>query len=455
MSPGWPLGCLPAWGSSLFSILLRSTHRFAIGFPNTSQRALLPTGIHLNGTKVAPVHSQPTPRNKLPRSRNLPGHTTLKGFTGTTGRGGRKTLLPGGYIGPDLRNALRRAKSEVAARDIASSTRTKYAGSYTFWVEFCRACDASPLLTGKHPQDDAELITDYVIYEYAGHGNKHGTIKQKLAAIRYFNIDLGYGNPREDCPSLDRIMKGIRRECGAVNRNLPVTSEMLTHIADRADLSHLRTRAVVTGTVTAFMLLLRCSEYASEGDATMGKHVIKRYHVVFKRKGIVTANPLIADQVEMAIPSSKTDQLGQGHTRTHYRTEGALCPVRLLAEWVNSTSEMPSGGCLFSCVNPDSTGHDTQNVTRAHHGVTKVLKAAATDLAYPASGVSTHSCRSGGATALIHAGVHPTAVQCMGRWCSDIYQIYCTFSAGLMVCRSSWKNSNVAVPAQATLDTSQ
>ena len=335
--------------------------------------------------RVAPVHSQPTLRNRLLRSRKLSGPTTLKGFTGTTGRGGINNLLPGGYSSPALRNALRRAKSEVAARDIASSTRTKYAGSYKFWVEFCRACGASPLLTRKHPHDDAELITDYVMFENAGHGNKHGTIKQKLAAIRYFNIDLGYGNPREDCPSLDRIMKGIRRECGAVNRNLPVTSEMLTHIVDRAGLSHLRTRAVVTSIVTAFMFLLRCSEYASEDDATMGKHVIKRYHVVFKRKGIVTANPLIADQVEMAIPSSKTDQLGQGHTRTHYRTEGALCPVRLLAEWVNSTSEMPSGVPLFSFINPDPTGHDTQNVTRAR--VTKVLKAAATDLGYPASAV--------------------------------------------------------------------
>ena len=247
-------------------------------------------------------------------------------------------------------------------------------------------------------------------------------------------------------------MKGIRRECGAVNRKLPVTSEMLKHIVARADLSRLRTRAVVTSIVTAFMFLLRCSEYASEDDATMGKHVIKRNNVVFKRNGIHTSNPLVADQVEITIPSSKTDQLGQGHTRTHYRTEGVLCPVRLLAEWVNLTSEMPSGAPLFSFVNPDPNGHDLQNVTRAR--VTKVLKAAATDLGYPASAVSTHSCRSGGATALIHAGVHPTVVQCMGRWCSDIYKIYCTFSAGLMAGVSQlMENSNVAVPAQATLAT--
>ena len=66
---------------------------------------------------------------------------------------------------------------------------------------------------------------------------------------------------------------------------------------------------------------------------------------------------------------------------------------------------------------------------------------------------TTHSCRSrsGGATALIHAGVHPTVVQCMGRWRSDIYKAYCTFSAGLIAGVSQlMANYNVAVPSQAT-----
>ena len=318
-------------------------------------------------------------------------------------------------------------------------------------MEFCRACGVSPLLTGKCPKDDAELLTDYVMYEYAGHGNKHGTILQKLSSIRYFNIDLGYGNPLGNCPSLDRIMKGIRRECGAVSRKLPVTSDMLRRIVEKADFTQLRTRAVVTSIVTAFIFLLRCSEYSSEADGSLGKHAIRRFHVVFKRNGIVTTNPMIADQVEMTIPSSKTDQQGQGHTRTHYKTDGPLCPVRLLAEWMCYTNayDMPSGAPLFSFLNPDIKEPIVQSVTRSR--VTKVLKAAATELGYPPAAISTHSCRSGGATALIHAGVHPTVVQCMGRWCSDIYRIYCTFSAGLMAGVSQLMvNSNVAVPSPAS-----
>ena len=75
----------------------------------------------------------------------------------------------------------------------------------------------------------------------------------------------------------------------------------------------------------------------------MGKLAIKRNNMAFKRKGIHTTNPLVADQAEITIPSSKTDQLGQGHTRAHYRTDGDLCPVRLLAEWFyNGTSRVAS-----------------------------------------------------------------------------------------------------------------
>ena len=93
-------------------------------------------------------------------------------------------------------------------------------------------------------------------------------------------------------------MKGIRRECGAVSRKLPVTSDMLRRIVEKADFTQIRTRAVVTSIVTAFMFLLRCSEYAAEADNSLGKHdiVTKRFHVVFKRNGVVTTNPILADQ---------------------------------------------------------------------------------------------------------------------------------------------------------------
>ena len=40
-----------------------------------------------------------------------------------------------------------------------------------------------------------------------------------------------------------------------------------------------------------------------------------------------------------------------------------------------------------------------------------------------------HSLRIGGATAALAAGVPPSLIRVLGRWSSDIYQIYCRLSA--------------------------
>ena len=40
-----------------------------------------------------------------------------------------------------------------------------------------------------------------------------------------------------------------------------------------------------------------------------------------------------------------------------------------------------------------------------------------------------HSLRIGGATALLAAGIQPASIQVMGRWDSDVYQVYCRWSS--------------------------
>ena len=81
--------------------------------------------------------------------------------------------------------------------------------------------DGDGTTTGNDADDDTTSLLAMVRHVDPGHGNKHGTILQKLSSIRYLNVDLGYGNPLKNCPSLDQIMKGIRHECGTVSRKLP------------------------------------------------------------------------------------------------------------------------------------------------------------------------------------------------------------------------------------------
>ena len=40
-----------------------------------------------------------------------------------------------------------------------------------------------------------------------------------------------------------------------------------------------------------------------------------------------------------------------------------------------------------------------------------------------------HSLRIGGATAALAAGVPPQLIRLMGRWSSDVYEVYCRISA--------------------------
>ena len=40
-----------------------------------------------------------------------------------------------------------------------------------------------------------------------------------------------------------------------------------------------------------------------------------------------------------------------------------------------------------------------------------------------------HSLRIGGATAALAAGIEPQLIRLMGRWSSDVYEIYCRLSA--------------------------
>ena len=44
-----------------------------------------------------------------------------------------------------------------------------------------------------------------------------------------------------------------------------------------------------------------------------------------------------------------------------------------------------------------------------------------------------HSLRIGGATAALAAGVPPHYIKAMGRWCSEIYEIYCRLSDAAVV----------------------
>ena len=167
--------------------------------------------------------------------------------------------------------------------------------------------------------------------------------------------------------------------------------------------------------------------------------------MVFKCGGFVVGYPQLADEIEITIPSSKTDQGGQGFVRNHFKTGQDLCVVQLMADWFAATPHADLYDPVFSFQSGDAEGIRLDCVTR--NRVDKVLKAAAHDLGYPKGAISTHSIRRGACTALIHAGVDESVARIAGRWASDVFHIYTSFTAGLMdgVAKLMF-NANVTAP---------
>ena len=80
---------------------------------------------------------------------------------------------------------------------------------------------------------------------------------------------------------------------------------------------------------------------------------------------------------------------------------------------------MPSDGPLFCW--PNGASLQVKHVRAA----VKDLEVA---VGNSASNYGAHSLRIGGATAALAAGVSPALIRLMGRWSSDIYEIYCRMS---------------------------
>ena len=69
------------------------------------------------------------------------------------------------------------------------------------------------------------------------------------------------------------------------------------------------------------------------------------------------------------------------------------------------------------------------SIGTSHSGIngsdlSKVVKKAATALGRPQNEYSSHSCRSGGATELVLAGVDTLFIQLFGRWMSKAFKRY-------------------------------
>ena len=94
----------------------------------------------------------------------------------------------------------------------------------------------------------------------------------------------------------------------------------------------------------------------------------------------------------------------------------------MVAEWLRVRRQAGiDDTCAMFCF-PDGTPIRTRDVRTA---VRCAMAAAGLD----PKRFGAHSLRIGGATAALASGVSPQLIRLMGRWSSDVYELYCRMSA--------------------------
>jgi site-specific recombinase XerD len=299
--------------------------------------------------------------------------------------GASATLYPGEMLAsyfPELSPNDRARVDRYVGRASAEATLRAYRSDWRLFGAWCAENGYSPL-----PAAPATVAAFLTLLAEAGFapretdGMKHArapvplgraTIGRRLAAIVFAHRAAGLEPPtsQPDAARLDRAMRAIRRD---KRGDLPgrkraadgdVLRDMLRAVAGETMRAHRDRALLAIGMAGA----LRRSELVA---ITVGR-------VTEDARGLL-----------IRIPSSKTDQEGQGHV-VAIPDGRRLEPVRHYRAWL--TAAGIADGPVFRKLTPQ--GRLTDKAMSAQ-GVALVVKAAAAAAGYPAEAFSGHSLRAG------------------------------------------------------------
>ncbi|KAF4127937.1 hypothetical protein GN958_ATG22765 [Phytophthora infestans] len=243
------------------------------------------------------------------------------------------------------------------------------------------------------------------------------TIRAKLSHIRWCH-QLVAGYRPSLAPQHELVIQGMRRLSPPRQQRGAVSTAMLTVIIKAANMSISQHRVLCGAAVLGFFFCLRGSEYlSSRGKLHVYCLQVRDIHV-HDSNGVVTNKFRTATSVQITFRGSKTDQVGYSTQRTLLKSgQAPICPVfaALLLLRNAASLKLPSNSPICTA---------SRHQVLSTESMTKTLRRAAERCSIPAHTISTHSLRTGGATALHSAGVDTDTIRMHGRWASDAYQAY-------------------------------
>ncbi|HQW58136.1 MAG TPA: tyrosine-type recombinase/integrase [Gammaproteobacteria bacterium] len=218
------------------------------------------------------------------------------------------------------------------------------------------------------------------------------TLSRRLIALKHWHVYQGFSDPTA-YPSVRKTLKGILHVHGKPKNRAPALTleqliQMITLIKNQNTLAMCRNSALLQ---IGFFGALRCSELVR----------LQIEQITFVPEGI-----------DLLIPRSKTDPIGEGQSCAIPYGDQELCPVTALKIWCEK-AEITQGS-IFRGI--DKHGNLSAQ-SLSNQSVSSILKKMAKACQLPlASQFTGHSLRRGFATTASQKGAPFVSIMRHGRW---------------------------------------
>ncbi|OWZ01271.1 LOW QUALITY PROTEIN: hypothetical protein PHMEG_00027378 [Phytophthora megakarya] len=223
---------------------------------------------------------------------------------------------------------------------------------------------------------------------------------KRVLAPPFLDVDLSRS------PLLKVLLQGIKRLSDPTKKKLPVTPAFLRILRRSLQLNRPRDRLLWDSVLLAYFFLLRLGRHRHP-------YCLKTQDAFFTdaRGNLTLAD--VASSVTIGLSGVKNDQYGRGAWRSmHQSGDRSLCPVRALKHLLQARREL------------SVTSHEHLCADLTAETVSKALKTTASRAGVDSTKYSTHSLRSGGATALLSGKADSMSIKILGRWVSHCFEEY-------------------------------
>ncbi len=285
---------------------------------------------------------------------------------------------------------------------LAPSTRQTYNTGIRAFHQFLSSHNISTQV----PVSEFLLMSFASYYSYSC---SRDTIETYIQGVRSWLIDNHRFVPMDpsNMPTLHRLLDGISLQCPVAPsvQKLPVTTALLSQMTSVLT-SHYNDRLFFAVACLATYGLLRLGEVLPQRP-TPGVPILR-----------ISDLRLTPTGFQLFIKKSKTDRMGNGHWAQFFSNGTPSCPfAAVISNYfvVFRKSALPSDP-LF--VLQDGVSEPSKVF------IINKLKDTIRLLGLDPLQFSGHSFRRGGATSMAAAGVPDYIIKHVGRWKSDVYQIY-------------------------------